>query len=230
MTVATPPQADTDAKRSTERVFERERRHSRNVRRLKVIVPAAAVLLTVGLVANAVVSSLSGGAVDLRSLSIVGGRLVMDNPSLEGVTAENRAYRMEARRATQSVSEPDVVELEDITARLPVGMSQWADASAKTGVMYRDRNQLAITSPVEFKTTDGLKADLRSALIDMNAGAISSDESVKIDYEGSTVTADSMNISQGGAVLVFERNVRVHVQPTQFRTASASDGVEDGND
>ena len=231
MTVATStPQSTPQGGRSTQRIFERERRHSRRVRILKFALPTAAVLLTVGLIGNAVVSSLSGGAIDIRSLTLEGGRLVMDNPNLEGMTAQNRPYEMKARRAIQSVSEPDVVNLEEITARLPIGTSEWADVNAATGTLYRDRNQLEIDSPVELKTSDGLTAHLKSALIDTNAGSVSSDETVKIDYEGSTVTADSMNVSQGGAVLVFERNVRVHMQPTQFRTASASGGVGNADD
>lgn len=214
----------TSAPWVTERTFARERRHSRNVRRLKFVLPAAAILLTVGLVGHSIISPMLNGPIDLAGATIEGGKLVMSNPTVGGLTAEERPYEMTAQRAIQDITDSTRVDLEEITARLPVGMSEWADVSASRGIMDRERNVLQITSPALVRTTDGLTARFLSAELDMDAGGLSSNETVEVDFDGSQVKAESLQVTNGGSVLVFEKDVKVTIQARQIRTAAVAEG------
>jgi len=216
---------------ATEQVFERERRRSRNVRRLKVALPALALLMSAGLVGKSVLARMGDVSIDLAGASIQDGRLIMANPRMAGFNAENRPYEMQAERAAQAVSDDDVVELENIGAKLPVGTDHWAMVDAASGKLVKSSNRLEIDSPTLVKTTDGMVARLQSATIDIGDSTLHTDDPVHIDRNGSTITADSMTVTNGGAVMLFENRVKVHIRGNvDTASASGSDHAGDAQD
>lgn len=208
----------------TELVFARERRRSRNVRRLKVVLPALAVLMIVALAGKSLVASMTGLSIDLAASTIEDGKLIMANPRMAGYTADNRAYEVMAARAIQEISNDDVVDLEEIAARIPVGLKEYATIETASGRLVKSVNTLTIDSPALVKTTDGMWARLKSAVIDIGEGALTTDEPVEIDLNGSLVTADSMAVSDGGQMLVFENRVKVVIEAKRINTASVGEG------
>lgn len=207
---------------ATELVFERERRRSRNVRRLKVALPVVAVLMAGGLVTKSMIARMGDVSIDLAGTSIENGRLIMANPRMAGYNAENRPYQMQAERATQSLKDDDVVDLENIGARLPIGVKDWATVDAANGRLVKSEGMLRIDSPTLIKTTDGMVARLQSANVDINGGNLSTDKPVQIDLDGSRVTADSMTVTEGGSIMVFENRVKVHMEGGRVSTASVA--------
>lgn len=209
---------------ATELVFERERRRSRNVRRLKFALPALAVMMIAGLAGKSLIASMGEVSISLAGSSIEDGKLIMANPRMAGYSAANRPYEMTAARAIQEISNDNVVDLEGIGARIPVGLNEWATVEAETGRLVKSDNSLTIDSPALVKTTDGMEARLKSAVIDIGRGTLTTDEAVEIDLGGSQLTADSMTVSDGGHVLVFENKVKVLVEAERIKTASAGEG------
>jgi len=209
-------------KRVTATAYSREVRHSRRVRRLKVVLPAAAAIAVLAMVGySATLSYLQGGPVTISGAMIEDGRLIMENPKMGGFNAARRPYEMTAARAIQTITDSGFVDLEEISAQLPVGRSDWASVEAATGTMTKADGMLRITSPVLMKTTDGLVARLKSAKLDMGRGDLTSDEAVEIDTNDMKVTADSMVIREGGDVMVFEKRVKVVIEGRRVDTASA---------
>lgn len=207
---------------ATELVFERERRRSRNVRRLKFALPVLAALMAAGLVGKSLLARMGEVSIDIAGTSIQNGRLIMANPRMAGFNSENRPYEMQAARAAQAISNDDVVELETIGAKLPVGTDQWATVDAASGKLVKSQNRLEIDSPTLVKTTDGLVARLQSAIIDIAGGNMQTGDPVHIDRKGSTITADSLTVTEGGSVMLFENRVKVHIKGKQVDTASAT--------
>lgn len=207
---------------ATEQVFERERRRSRNVRRLKVALPVLAVLMAAGLAGKSLLARMGEVSIDLAGTSIQNGRLIMANPRMAGFNAENRPYEMQAARAAQAISDDDVVELETIGARLPVGTDQWATVDAASGKLVKSQNRLEIDSPAVIRTTDGMVARLESATIDIADGTMQTSDPVQIDRNGSTISADSLSVTEGGTVMVFQNRVKVHIRGKQVDTAAAT--------
>lgn len=214
---------------ATEQVFARERRRSRNVQRLKLALPVLAALMAVGLAGKSLLARMGGVSIDIAGSSIQDGRLIMANPRMAGFNAENRPYEMQAARAAQAITDDDVVELEDIGARLPVGADQWATVNAASGKLVKSHNRLEINSPTLVKTTDGMVARLQSAIIDITDGNIKTSDPVHIDRDGSTITADSLTVTKGGTVLVFQKRVKVHIQGKRVDTASATESGKADN-
>lgn len=202
--------------------YARELRHSRNVRRLKFLLPAAAGMVMLAMVGRSVaLSYLAEAPVSVTGATIRDGRLVMQNPRMGGYNALKRPYEMTAARAIQSFTDSSYVDLEEISARLPVGVVDWAAVEAATGTMTKADNTLHVTSPMLVETTDGLVARFKSARIDMGRGDIRTDEPVEITTGTTRVTAERMTIEDGGSVMVFERRVRMVIEGRRTTTAQA---------
>jgi len=213
---------------STEQRFRKEKRHSRNVRWLKIALPALAVLMTLGLVGKSVIASMGDVRIDLLNSTIEGGKLIMANPKVEGVNSLNRRYEVSAARAIQDITNGNRVDLEEIFVRVPMGTDQWAEIRSQTGSMYRQQNVVALTSPMRVETTDGLVADFRLASLNMATGDFLGKEEVKVERDGSTITSQSVSILDGGTRLLFQNNVKVSIRPGQVKTAPVSNGESNG--
>ncbi len=204
-----------------EKSYEAARRHSRRVVALKIGVPVGALLL-VGMFAGwAWLSSPGGLSVDLTGSAVKDGKLVMANPRLNGFTKDNLPYEMMAERAIQDLTITSKIALEKIDARLPIEAEKWADISADNGVFDNEANTLDVTSPMTITTTDGMRAELRSAFVDMSTGRIISSEPVRISMNGSLLNANTLTVEDRGKIIIFEDNVRMTILPDQLKTGEA---------
>ncbi len=218
MTVATPSHAEDAIVRSatperSEVAFKRAQRHSRRVRRMKIWLPALAVMGVAGFFGWSYVSIPDIAGINVGGAAISDGKLVMANPKLDGFTKDNLPYSMTANRAVQEIGNTDITRLEKIAASLPVDPKNTAKIVAESGVYDNGKNRLTIDSAMTVTTTDGMTANLKSAHMDMAAGTMSTSEPVEILMNGSKITALSMNMADNGKVIVFENRVRVDIEP-----------------
>lgn len=204
--------------------FHQAQHHSRRVRWLKFLLPSLAAVMAVGFFAYSYVSSPVKVAVDIASSAISDGKLVMASPKLEGFTKDNLPYSMTASRALQNLDTTGVIELEDIDAKLPVDEKNTATIDAAKGVYDRDKNTLDISSDITVTTTDGMVAKLKSAFIDISKGDLKTGDAVDIAMKGTNITADSMTILENGKVLVFEKRVRMQLDPGKIKAGQQADG------
>lgn len=218
MTAAKPSHAEHEIARSaapdrSEVVFKRAQRHSRRVRRMKIWLPALALIGVGGFFGWSYVAIPDIAGINIGGAAISDGKLVMANPKLDGVTKDNLPYSMTASRAVQEIGNTDIIRLEKIAANLPVDPKNTAKIVAESGVYDNGKNQLTIDSAMTVTTTDGMTANLKSAHMDMEAGTMSTSEPVEILMNGSKITALSMNMAENGKVIVFENRVRVDIEP-----------------
>ena len=204
--------------------FGRAKRHSRRVRALKWLVPGIAILMAAGFVGYSYILRPLPISIETDGQSVADGKLVMANPKLEGFTKEGRPYLMTATKAVQDLANQGMIGLEGIDARMPVETDNWANVQAGTGVYDRAANTLQLTQNVHVTTTDGMVAKLDTAFLDIGSGGIRSDTPVDIKRDGSTILADSMNILDGGKVLIFERRVRMNLVPADTKAQQQANG------
>lgn len=220
-----PAQADPTRAHRVERAFSDARRHSRRVRLLKRVLPVAAVLMIVVFAGRSWLWTPQALPIDLSSLAIEDGRLVMTDPKLDGLTGrDGRPYSMTATRAIQDIGMSGRIDLEGINARLPVDETGWMSVSAASGVFDREANRLAIDSELTMTSDDGMKAVLQSAVVDVASGSLETPDPVDISLEGAHISADSMSVRDKGAVLVFENRVRMTIDGGRLRGAPAENG------
>lgn len=206
--------------------FAQARRHSRRVRMLKFVLPAAALLVSALFLGYSLrPSTLGGGKIDLGTASIEDGNLVMANPTLEGFTEEDLPYTMTAARARQPIGTPTgAIDLEEINATVPIDEDNQAVISAAAGTFDRQNERLTLNGEVVLETTSGLVARLRSADVNMADRSLTTDEPVEIDMNGMHIEAETFRASNGGGVLVFERRVRMEIDPAQVRRTQGEEG------
>lgn len=206
--------------------FLKANRHSRRVRVMKIALPTVAVVASLFFVGYSFLFSVGGGAVDPGSMSIESGNLVMDNPSLDGFTSDNRPYSMTAERARQAIGgDANAIALEEITATVPIDSENQAMISAGSGTFDRQNDRLTLQDAVTLRTTSGVVARLKSAEVDIATSELKTDEPVEIDMEGMRVRANTFR-SDGGKRLIFEDRVRVEIDPKQMqRAAAGAEGV-----
>lgn len=204
------------------KVFKAAERHSRRVRVLKFALPAIAII------GAAVFSwftffSTSGlpNNISLDSAGVEDGKLVMTNPKLDGFTKDKLPYKMSAERALQQVGNSSVISLEGIDAEIPIGSDMRAQVKAKSGVFDNANRQLKLDSEISLVTSDGMTAKLKSADIDIAGNTMSTSQPVSVENKNGSIVADSMEITDGGKIVTFEKRVRLVIQPTKLQ--------EDGN-
>lgn len=208
--------------------FEQAARHSRRVQRLKIVLPAAAVLLAVCFVAASYVLSPVSVKVDVSDSAYVDGKLVMASPQLEGMTKENRPYEMKADRAVQEAATPGVIQLETVSAKLPLNTQDWVSIEAPEGVYDRDRNTLDMKTPFRITSTNGVNATINSAFVDMGNSTMKTADPVDIVLNGSRLTADSMSVLEKGKLFVFEKRVRLVIEPGRVNEMRSASGADKG--
>jgi lipopolysaccharide export system protein LptC len=193
--------------------FARAQRHSRRVRFLKLALPIGGVLSILLLIGAYAVSQFALPSIDPGEARIMDGKLVMNNPKISGSDSQNRPYHLSADRAVQDASKPTRVTLENIKGDLTIDAENSAAVTAGQGVYDSIAKTLVLSGKVAVDTRDGMSLRLEGASIDIGEGTLKSDQPVAIDTGRAQISADSVTVSDQGNVIVFEKRVRMTLQP-----------------
>ena len=208
-------------RRGGEDAFGAAQRHSRLVRRLRIVLPAVAVAGILVFWASAhfipsdLASLISNAGIDVKSNSVV-----MNAPHISGFEGTRRAYEVKAARAIQSLSDPKVLTFEQINARIGLDNAGTATVDAGTGVYNGNNNTLELKNGISVQTTTGYAATISEAAIDLAKGSLRSSQPVEIHAKEGTLRADSMDVAERGKHIVFRGGVSVtFMPPAELATA-----------
>jgi lipopolysaccharide export system protein LptC len=180
---------------------------------LKFVLPTLGALMAIAFVAYSYLMKPISVEISAQASAITDGKLVMSAPKLQGYTSDDRAYSVSADRAIQDVAQEAIVVLEGIAAELPYDARNSAAIDAAHGVFDRTRNALDIDSEINIRTSNGVVARLQSALVDIAGGRMSTGDPVEIRYKGASIASDGMSVEDNGKVVIFEKRVRVNIEP-----------------
>lgn len=206
-----------DRRRDTDKVFRAALRHSRRVRVLRIAVPVVAVgVILAPLVWGAVRSlSVTVPLGDLGRLVLSGSKLTMEAPRLAGFTKDNHAYEVVAKRAQQDITNPYLVELEEIRAKIAFGDKGQAEMTATLGAFDAKTELLTLSKGIALHSTEGYEGRLSEATINVRGGTITSTRPVALKFLQGDLNADSMMIRDRGQVARFEGHVVLNVMLPQ---------------
>jgi lipopolysaccharide export system protein LptC len=202
--------------------YRRAQAHSRRVRALKILLPLASLLIVVGFVAVSFVDTLVPEGVEIESVAVRDGKLVMQSPVMSGQTSDARPYRMRALRAIQDLTAPDVIVLEQIAADLPVSAGEVAVLEAASAIFDRGAQTLVFNEAFKVTSQSGFSAELQSANIDVESGEMSTPDPVSIRSGETSVVAQSMKMQDNGRVIILKDEVRMTINPSAIKS---KDGV-----
>jgi lipopolysaccharide export system protein LptC len=191
--------------------FAAAARHSRMVHVLRIAVPAAVIVAMAGIVAVSVFNPfrmlLPKVPVDMGNLVVSGTKITMETPHLAGFSTDQRPYEMWAKAATQDLTDPDHVELSQLRAKVAMEDKSTVTLDARTGYYDSKSQMLDLRKDIFLQSSTGYEAKLSQAYVDINKGAVSSDEHVDVKLLNGTLTADRLRIVNSGEVVRFEGNV-----------------------
>jgi lipopolysaccharide export system protein LptC len=205
------------SRKSPAELYARAQRHSGTVRRLKLLLPILAVVISLSFVAVSWIRTMFPENLSISGARIENGRVVMEKPAISGRNEDGISYFMNARRALQAIINPSDIELEDIDAAVPVRGDLVARIKASGAKYDRDSDRLDMTAPFEVLMSSGLRASFQSAHLDVRKGLMYSDDRVSITSKGATLVANSLKITDKGRIMNFSGKVRLEVEPTAVR-------------
>ena len=208
-----PAELGFDERRRREQAFAAARRHSRRVKRLRLMLPAAGALTVLAFTVVTRIGLPDNLDLAVARLSVTPNSIIMDNPHLTGFDGDRREYSVSADRAVQALARPDEVRLEAITARIVVTGQGTATITADAGDYDNSEGTLKLDGAIAVHSTEGYALRMNGADIDLQAGTMASANPVTVSYEDSQTIGESIAVTEGGQVIVLEGGVRTTLMP-----------------
>jgi lipopolysaccharide export system protein LptC len=207
----------------TDRVVRIARRHSLLVRLLRIGLPLGVII---GLTALVLFSyfkpmqifdklpSVSG------NLGIQGSKITMQLPKIAGFTRDSRAYELTAENAVQDITSPDMIELQNLRARMEMQDKDVVNLTAKAGTYNTKGDKIVLRDQIVVTSGQGYSARLREAAVDMKGGNVVSDQPVEVTLPNGLLLSNGMEIAESGAVIRFNRGVVLTLDPAKTSEAA----------
>ena len=196
------------------RALRKAARHSRRVRILRIALPGIALVL----IAATVLSNVSlfgiSSPLSIGRIVLQDGALKMENPRLSGYTHDNRAYELAAAAATQDISDPQTVHLDQVVARIAEPAGGFMSLEAKTGAFNTGDEILRLDGNIVVKSDEGYEMRLEQARVEMRQAAIISERPVEIDMLNGKLRASTMRIDEQGSRVLFGGGVSLLFRPS----------------
>jgi len=196
------------------RAFRAARRHSIIVKVLKVCLPLAAVgLISLYFIPARLSFSVGDATASLDGVTVDAGNLRMVNPKLSGVHPDYGRYEIRAETATQTVDNPQMVQLNAISGSLVSPQGDTTRLAALSGRFDTKAKQLSFQEGVSIDGRAGLAVEMRSATVHFSDQLIASEDPVSMQFRGSRIDADGVRLHTGEARIVFTGNVKLRLKP-----------------
>jgi len=185
-------------------------RHARRVKFFKRALPLIALLMVA--VFSWFTFFVSPPPADILTLNTEldgANKLVMVQPRIEGYNRDRQPYALSALRAIQDPARSGMIELEEITATLPLGERGAAKIQAQGGIFDNINGRMSLPKPFRIETDTGVVADFLSADINIATSQLVSNERIEIRRQGELLTAQHLRIIDEGKTFIFEGNVRL---------------------
>ncbi|KPF47493.1 LPS export ABC transporter periplasmic protein LptC [Rhizobium sp. G187] len=209
-----------------DRAYRQAVHHSARVRRLRIVLPLAALVVSVVFAGVSFVRSLMPEEIQIESAKIEDGKVVMAKPAIAGRNSEGVRYSMRAERALQDMKNPNLITLDTISAAVPVSDKVIARVEAQSGTFDRAANFLTLDKPFTLNLSSGIDAQFNSARLDIAGGSMETDDPVAIQTKGAAIVANSLNMKDKGKTMIFSGDVRLNLDPASLRSNRSMEAVQ----
>jgi len=204
------PDSVTDGVRQRTDAFRRAARHSRRVRLLRIALPVSIVLILgviFGLTFFNPFRILAKLPLDPGKIVISGTTVTMASPRVAGRTRDQRAYDLTARAASQDITKPNLLTLQDLRAKIELEDKAQVEMTASSGVFDRNTEKLVLKDKILLSSSTGYEAKLTQAEVDTKSGSISSQNPIEVKLLNGTLNANRLNVDDKGEIVRFDGGV-----------------------
>jgi lipopolysaccharide export system protein LptC len=198
-----------------ELLFRSAVRHSRMVRIFRGAIPVSlmAILATIAAVAYFQPQRYLKLPLDASRLVLAGSKINMEKPKLGGFTRDGRPYELTAGAAAQDITNPTILELKDVRAKITMQDKSTVELIAATGTYDTKGDMMVLRTDVVVTSSAGYSVRLDEAKVDVKTNRIISDQPVEVTLSTGTVKANRLEVSDNGDVMRFEGDVDVNLVP-----------------
>jgi len=140
-------------------------------------------------------------------LAVQGSKITMELPRIAGFTRDQRAYELNAESAVQDIAKPDLVELQNLRAKMELQDKDVVLLTAISGTYNTKADKVLLRDQIVVTSQQGYTAKLREAAVEMKKGNVVSELPVEITLPNGTLKANRLEIIDSGDVIRFERGV-----------------------
>ena len=203
------------------RVFRAAIRHSRFVRLLRIGIPFAVVLGVVTTVLSVYVldplRALAKLPGSIGGLVVSGTAITMQQPRLAGYTQDRRPYVVTARAATQDITKPDTVQLQELRATIQFKDAGEFELTARSGLFQSKEDRLTLQDDVQINSAN-YQARLSEAVVNVRTNHVVSEKPVEVTMRQGTVNANRLEVTNSGEVIRFDGGVTMVLVPEGSRS------------
>ncbi|MEO0636458.1 MAG: hypothetical protein AAFY73_07405 [Pseudomonadota bacterium] len=201
-------------------------RHSRMVRFWRRALPVLAGVLVLACIILILVQKTVDLDLKVESTGLENGRVVMRNPQVRGTSPEGEPFVVRAERASQDPLSPQIVDMENVTAELPVRKGQSGVLTAPGGRYDANGQTVRLDDEIRFSADDGSSLEMLGARMDLSAGSLESNGDVAAAYDGGSINAGRISVFDHGNRILLTGGVSVTVPPALLAEDPASDQVQ----
>src|ERR1041385_5553447 len=96
-------------------------------------------------------------------LAVQGSKITMELPRIAGFTRDQRAYELNAETAVQDIAKPDLVELQNLRAKMEMQDKDVVQLTANSGTYNTKADKIVLRDQVVVTSQQGYRALLRGA-------------------------------------------------------------------
>lgn len=196
--------------------FKKARWHSRWVRLLRICLPLFGFGVIAGLIfITTFIPKIGDFGLDLgdMTLSFNGSSIMMNNPKLNGFGEDGQAYEVEAESATQSILNPDVINLNGLLAKITLGDGTWAEVNSQEGLYNNKVSTLKLDKKITVNSSEGYRISLQNAEVDLKAGTLVSHSPVEVRSETGFMQSNGLIVDESGQRIRFTKGIRILIVP-----------------
>lgn len=145
--------------------------------------------------------------VSIKGSNLDGTRVTMEQPRLAGYRRDGRPYEVNADSGVQDVRQPNVIELNNLDAKIGMIDQTTVRVVSTAGVYDSFREFMDFRNAVRVRSNN-YDIDMKSARMDFKSGTMVTDENVKVLITEGEIHADKMNMIDNGQSIIFEGKVR----------------------
>jgi len=210
--------------------FARADRHSRRVRLLRIGIPIVVGVSMLVIVAASIFNPfrlLAQLPLSVGNLAVSGTQITMESPHLAGFTPDQRPYDLQAKTATQDITDPNHVDLHQLRAKVQMEDKSTVTMDALTGRFDTKSQILDLKDNIFLQSSTGYEARLSQAQVDIAKGTVASDQPVDVKLLNGTLKSNRLRITDNGALVVFDAGVSMVLIPEESTNAPAATAQRD---
>lgn len=194
-------------------------KHTRWVRRAKLILPSFAAIL-VGMLVLFPVLQQNEKDIYLDITRPKKGeleKLHVEKTILNITDKENKVHNFTADNIDETSPGSKLIKLTKPDGVMPVSLTDWANIQSPTGYYDQNQNTLRLTDNVEIFYSQGMNVSIPEIIFDFNTSTARSDKPAKAQGDMGDLTSESFEYNTKTGIMVFRGKTFVKIKESNLK-------------